>query len=126
MFLELLFVNVLIILSISDWRFKTINSLWLIGPAFLGSLSNQTALIPIFSCYLITLILNTWTNQRWFGHGDLDVLATGACCLTMHQWLLWLTMSCLCQLILSLKYPHQCLPFVPSLCCGFIMQYGLM
>ena len=125
MFLEFLFFIVLIILSISDWRRQTINSLWLIGPAFLGMLTHQTPLIWIFLIYVSLLTLNTYTQQRWLGHGDLDVLATGACCLSPHQWLLWLTLSCCCQLLLSCRSPQTPLPFVPSLSCGFMLQYIL-
>ncbi|TVV40146.1 hypothetical protein FO438_02970 [Weissella cibaria] len=119
-YLEVFIIMPLFILAKQDWQMKLIDSRWLACPTFIACLQPDLPCLTIFVTYIVALIINRHLQEKFLGNGDLDLLAAGACWLTGTDWLLWLTLACLLQLLLANYCKAEQLPFVPSLTVSFI------
>lgn len=119
-YLEVFIIMPLFILAKQDWQMKLIDSRWLACPTFIAYLQHDLPCLTIFVAYIVALIINRHLQEKFLGNGDLDILAAGACWLTGTDWLLWLTLACLLQLLLANYCKAEQLPFVPALTISFI------
>lgn len=110
------FLLLLLVLSRADWLTTTINTYQTLPLAILTLYHHHFNLSATVLAYILALSLNTFSQQRWIGHGDLDVIALGFALIPFAQGLNWLWLASFSQLGCHFFLPHRPhLPFLPAL-----------
>ena len=118
--IEIFFIFTLLLISYQDIRRQEINVIFLIPTCLLYSFFIT---IPWFTFIIYTLITiaNYWSNERYLGQGDVDVIAAGSLFLVHNEIIFWLLLASVFGLAGIKLSRTQQIPFAPYLTASFII-----
>lgn len=125
-----LFLLLLIRLAELDWRMKSFH-LSIILPLIILIFIYHPHNLQLIAIYIIMLLANYTTGERFIGNGDIDLLWIGYSLLPLFNWYEWVLSACIIQLSLqhrsiTSRPTDEHVPFVPALAMSWLITFYLL